>query len=117
MGLVRYAQAIDNIWIQFYPYPNNKVSVWDMARLPITETECSRILSLPKRITDDIMWSKKANKSWASSKVPVDSELRGRLEIIITVNMDEPSKFSITLGNYPSKTGISRHYIISGGVV
>jgi len=96
-GLVGYAQAFDNIWIQFYPYRNNKVSVWHMARLPITETECSRILSLPKGITDDIVWSKKANKSWASSKVPVDSELRGKLEIIITVNMDEPSKFSITL--------------------
>lgn len=85
------------MWTQFYPYRNNKVSVWHMARLPITEAECTRILSLPKRITDDIVWSKKTNKSWASSKVPVDSELKGKLEIIITVNMDEPSKFSITL--------------------
>ena len=68
-----------------------------MARFPVTERECNNILSLPKQITADIEWTKKANKSWASSKVPVESELKSKLDVILTVNIEEPSKFSITL--------------------
>ncbi len=68
-----------------------------MARLPITESECNNILLLPKQITSDIVWTKKTNKSWASSKVSVESGLKSKLDVVLTVNVEEPSKFSITL--------------------
>lgn len=68
-----------------------------MAKLPITENECNLILSLAKHVSEDVVWVKKANKTWASSKVSVESNFKGKLDIILTVNMDELSKFSITL--------------------
>ncbi len=68
-----------------------------MARFPITESECEQILALPKQIRADITWSQKPNKSWGTSKVPVESDLKSKLEVILTANIEEPSKFSITL--------------------
>ena len=59
-----------------------------MARFPITEIECEQILALPKQIKADILWTQKSKKSWGTSKIPVE---------ILTVNIEEPSKFSITL--------------------
>jgi hypothetical protein len=68
-----------------------------MARFPITESECSKVLATPKKITSDIVWIQKANKSWATSILPVESDLKSKLEVILTVNTEEPSKFSFTL--------------------
>ncbi|MFC1592840.1 DUF6978 family protein [Candidatus Omnitrophota bacterium] len=68
-----------------------------MARLPITESECDKVLALPKQIAADIVWTQKSNKSWATSVLPVESDLKSKLEVILTVNVEEPSKFSFTL--------------------
>ena len=68
-----------------------------MARFPITERECNSIIALPKAIRANITWIEKANKAWVTSKLPVECEFKGRLEVIITVNVEEPSIFSITL--------------------
>jgi len=68
-----------------------------MARFPITETECGQILSAPKTITADVSWTSKANKSWSACRLDVETDARLSLDIRITVNNDEPSKFSIVL--------------------
>jgi hypothetical protein len=68
-----------------------------MAILPITESDCDRVLAAPKQITASIKWDQKSNKSWARSVLPVESDLKSKLEVILTVNIEEPSKFSFTL--------------------
>lgn len=68
-----------------------------MARFPISENECNRIIALSKRIRANISWVQKANKSWVTCKVPVEGDFKGQLELIMTVNVEEPSMFSITL--------------------
>lgn len=68
-----------------------------MARFPITEIECDKVLAIPKQITANIVWTQKSNKSWARSVLPVESDLKSKLEVILTVNVEEPSKFSFTL--------------------
>ncbi len=66
-----------------------------MAKFSITEKECSEILALRKRIKDDISWTQKPNKSWSTAKVTVENAVRMKLEIRITVNNEESSKFSV----------------------
>jgi hypothetical protein len=68
-----------------------------MARFPITETECNQIIAMPKTITSDISWTSKPNKSWSACRLDVQTNARLNLEIRITVNNDDPSKFSIVL--------------------
>ncbi len=68
-----------------------------MPRFPISESECNKIIALPKRIRENISWVKKDNKSWVTCKVPVEGDFKGQLELIMTVNVEEPSKFSFTL--------------------
>jgi len=68
-----------------------------MARLPITEKRCVEIIDLPKYIREDVSWALKPNKSWSIAKVTVENNARLKLELILTINNEELSKFSFTL--------------------
>ncbi|MCD6391623.1 MAG: hypothetical protein J7L92_06520 [Dehalococcoidia bacterium] len=74
-----------------------------MAKFPVTDGECAKILAASKVITADVVWTRKHNKSWATSVLPVENDLKYKLEVILTASIEEPSKFSFTLllnGNY-----------------
>jgi|GEM_PF-2395938 len=70
-----------------------------MPRLAITETDCQQILGALKQIEANITWTQKASKAWVTCRVPivVPSDIKGRVELVMTVNMEEPSKFSFSL--------------------
>lgn len=68
-----------------------------MAKPPITEKECNQILSMPKRITSDISWTSKSNKSWSTCKLQVQNDANLNLDVYITVNNYELQRFSVVL--------------------
>lgn len=68
-----------------------------MPRFPITENECDDIIAQPKRVRANISWVHKPNKSWVTSKVSVEGDFKGQIQLITTVNVEEPLKFSFTL--------------------
>lgn len=71
-----------------------------MPKFPITEAESEALISAQKQIISDVSWSQKSSKSWSTAKLPVEAtkgSLQGQLELIITVNTELPSKFSMTL--------------------
>ena len=70
-----------------------------MPRLALSEADCKRILEAPKVIHADVAWIQKANKTWVTSKMRVEMQeaIRASLELVITVNVEEPSKFSFAL--------------------
>lgn len=75
-----------------------------MPRFPLREVEADSLAGLPKVIRGDIVWSQKSHKSWSESRVDVEGDFKGQLQLIMTINAEIPSKFSMTLllnGAYP----------------
>jgi hypothetical protein len=68
-----------------------------MAIFKITKSDCDKIISIPKEISQDLHWSIKTNESWAEATLPIRCGWPGSLELIITVNTNLPSKYSMTI--------------------
>lgn len=68
-----------------------------MARFPVTERECGEIFQATKTARGTIRWTEKPNKVWISAKLPVECPLKGQLELVVNINQEEPTIFSISL--------------------
>ena len=66
-----------------------------MRRSPVSESTVQAILSMPKRVEEDISWNPKSG-AWYECRLPVRGA-GGRLQIIISVNLKRQNKFSISL--------------------
>lgn len=68
-----------------------------MARLRLSEKEAKEILQKPKIAKGDVKWISKPNKSWVTSELDVESDIKGKLTLRLNVNIKEHSFYSYGL--------------------
>jgi hypothetical protein len=78
-----------------------------MPLILLTELEVDRIITAPKSIRGNLVWTYNQREGWAKSELRIANDLAVDLRVYANVNMKEPSLFTFALS-------VSRAFRIRG---
>lgn len=65
---------------------------------PLTESEMTTAISLPKLVTGATIWQPKANQAWAHAEWQLHHDLGGvKLRLLANINLRDPEKFATSV--------------------